>query len=142
MHKPAVYPIVRKEVKSFSLPAGIAQFKQDNIFLGQLPSRVVIAMVDGQAFIGSLTAILLIFNCSMQTWCNFTLTASQFGRELFALEPGLRRAALSATTRCFVAWDVLIVIEKALSKWKTGREAIRCLHSIWLPMLTATTTDH
>ena len=53
MHKPAVYPIVRKEVKSFSLPAGIAQFKQDNIFLGQLPSRVVIAMVDAQAFIGS-----------------------------------------------------------------------------------------
>ena len=44
------YPIVRKEVKSFSLPACIAQFKQDNIFLGQLPSRVFIAMFVAQAF--------------------------------------------------------------------------------------------
>ena len=51
--KPAQYPIIRKECKSFAIPQGQAQFKQDNIFLGQLPSRVVIAMVDGDAFSGN-----------------------------------------------------------------------------------------
>ena len=51
---PAQFPIVRKECKSFAIPAGLAQFKQDNIFLGQLPSTVVLAMVTGRAFSGSL----------------------------------------------------------------------------------------
>ena len=50
--KPAQYPITRKECKSFAIPQGLSQFKQDNIFLGQLPSRVVIAMVDGDSFTG------------------------------------------------------------------------------------------
>lgn len=50
--KPAQYPITRKECKSFAIPQGLSQFKQDNIFLGQLPNRVVIAMVDGSAFAG------------------------------------------------------------------------------------------
>lgn len=53
--KPAQYPMIRKECKSFAIPQGIAQFKQDNIFLGQLPTRVVVAMVDGDAFAGRYT---------------------------------------------------------------------------------------
>ena len=51
--KPAHYPLLRKECKSFAIPQGLAQFKQDNIFLGQLPSRIVIAMVDADAFSGN-----------------------------------------------------------------------------------------
>ena len=51
--KPASYPLIRKECKSFAIPQGLAQFKQDNIFLGQLPSRIVIAMVDADAFAGT-----------------------------------------------------------------------------------------
>ena len=50
--KPAQYPLTRKECKSFAIAQGLSQFKQDNIFLGQLPNRVVIAMVDGDAFAG------------------------------------------------------------------------------------------
>ena len=51
--KPAEFPVIRKECKSFAIPAGIMQFKQDNIFLGQLPTRVIVAMVRGVAFAGS-----------------------------------------------------------------------------------------
>ena len=60
--KPAEFPIVRKECKSFAIPAGIMQFKQDNIFLGQLPTRVVIAMVRGAAFAGSFQHNPFLFN--------------------------------------------------------------------------------
>ena len=142
MHEPAVNPLVHKEVKFFSLPAGIEQFKQDNIFWANYHLELLLRWLMHKLSLDRSTAIQLIFNCSTETWYNRTLPASHFGRELFALEPGLHRVALSATIRCFVAWDVLMVIEEALSKWKIGREAIRCLHSICLPMLTATTMDH
>ena len=51
--KPAEYPVVHKECKSFAIASGLLQFKQDNIFLGQLPTRVVLAMVTARAFNGS-----------------------------------------------------------------------------------------
>ena len=50
--RPAEFPLLRKECKSFAIPQGLQQFKQDNIFLGQLPKRVVLAMVTETAFSG------------------------------------------------------------------------------------------
>lgn len=60
--KPAQFPLVRKECKAFAIPAGIALFKQDNIFLGQLPQRVVIAMVLGDAFGGNYQRNPFVFD--------------------------------------------------------------------------------
>ena len=51
----AKFPITRKECKSMALPRGLRSWKQDNIFLGQLPKRVVVAMVDSEAMSGSYT---------------------------------------------------------------------------------------
>ena len=51
---PAKFPITRKECKSFAVPKTLQSFKKDNIFLGQLPKRVVIAMVDGDAYAGNV----------------------------------------------------------------------------------------
>ena len=51
--RPAEFPLLRKECKSFAIPQGLQQFKQDNIFLGQLPKRVVLAMVTEKAFSGN-----------------------------------------------------------------------------------------
>lgn len=48
----AKYPITRKECKEITLAAGLRSVKKDNIFLGQLPKRVVIAMVDADASAG------------------------------------------------------------------------------------------
>ena len=49
---PAKFPITRKECKVLSVAAGLRDVKKDNIFLGQLPKRVVIGMVDADAFAG------------------------------------------------------------------------------------------
>ena len=49
---PAKFPIIRKECKTIAIAAGMRDVKRDNIFHGQLPKRVVIGMVDGDAFAG------------------------------------------------------------------------------------------
>ena len=43
------------EVKVFHLPAGQKSFTHDALFLGQLPKRVVLGIVDNRAFNGDLT---------------------------------------------------------------------------------------
>ena len=49
----AKFPISRTECKVLVFPAGLRSFQEDNVFLGQLPKRVVIAMVDNAAFTGT-----------------------------------------------------------------------------------------
>ena len=51
---PAKFPITRKECKSFAVAQNLRSFKKDNIFLGQLPKRVVIGMVHSEAYAGNL----------------------------------------------------------------------------------------
>ena len=53
--KTAKYPLSRVEVKVFHLPAGQKSFTHDALFLGQLPKRVVLGIVDNRAFNGDLT---------------------------------------------------------------------------------------
>ncbi|KAK7095591.1 hypothetical protein V1264_005919 [Littorina saxatilis] len=47
------YPIRRVETKIFSVSNGNLTVNQENLFLGQLPRRVVIGCVDNEAFNGS-----------------------------------------------------------------------------------------
>lgn len=54
MKSPAKFPITRKECKVLAIPQGFQSFVKDNIFLGQLPSRIVIGMVNNEAFAGSI----------------------------------------------------------------------------------------
>ena len=49
----ARYPIKRVLTKSFTIPRGNLDFTQENIFSGQLPSRLVIGLVDNDAFNGA-----------------------------------------------------------------------------------------
>ena len=49
----AKFPIIRKECKEFAVAENIRSVKRDHIFLGQLPKRVVIAMVDADAAAGN-----------------------------------------------------------------------------------------
>jgi hypothetical protein len=51
--RPAEFPLVRKECKSFAIAQGLAQFKQDNIVIGQLPKLVALGMVEESAFSGN-----------------------------------------------------------------------------------------
>lgn len=51
----AKYPVKRVVVKSVTLPAGISDSSQEKLFHGQIPTRVVIGLVDNRAFNGSRT---------------------------------------------------------------------------------------
>ena len=48
----AKYPIKRVETKVFSIPKGNLSANQENLFLGQLPRRIVIGLVENVAFSG------------------------------------------------------------------------------------------
>ena len=48
----AKYPITRVECKVIHLPQGQESFTHDNLFLGQLPKRIVLGLVDNRAFNG------------------------------------------------------------------------------------------
>jgi hypothetical protein len=49
------YPIRRVEVKVDTVPRGNMNYVQDNMFLGQLPKRLVIGCVDSDALNGAIT---------------------------------------------------------------------------------------
>ena len=49
------YPIRRIEVKVDTVPRGNMNYIQDNMFLGQLPKRLIIGCVDSDAWSGTIT---------------------------------------------------------------------------------------
>ncbi|XP_069138860.1 uncharacterized protein F54H12.2-like [Argopecten irradians] len=49
---PAKYPIRRIYMKVFSVPRGNHDFVKDNIFLGQMPKRLIIGCIDSDAYSG------------------------------------------------------------------------------------------
>lgn len=48
----AMYPIQRTEMQTFTITSGTQSFNKENIFRGQLPKLLVMAMVDNDAFNG------------------------------------------------------------------------------------------
>ena len=52
----AKYPIRRIDCKVLSIPGGFSSFTPDNIFLGHIPKRSVLVLVDTAAFNGSYTS--------------------------------------------------------------------------------------
>ncbi|XP_064635795.1 uncharacterized protein F54H12.2-like [Lineus longissimus] len=49
----AKYPIRRVEVKTFSVNAGTQTVTRDNVYLGQVPRRVIVFMTDNAALVGA-----------------------------------------------------------------------------------------
>ena len=49
----SMYPIRRVECKTFSIPTGNYDAVQENLFMGQVPGRVIVGLVDTDAFNGS-----------------------------------------------------------------------------------------
>lgn len=52
-HAPAYYPTTRTECKALSIPAGNMSFTPDDVFLGQIPKRIVLGLVENTAFNGA-----------------------------------------------------------------------------------------
>ena len=53
--KTVKYPITRVECKVIHLPQGQKSFTHDNLFLGQLPKRIVLGLVDNRVFNGDIS---------------------------------------------------------------------------------------
>lgn len=51
----AKYPITRVEIKTFTIGKDIQSKSIDNLFIGQMPKRCIIGMVDSTAFNGALS---------------------------------------------------------------------------------------
>ena len=51
----AKYPIRRALVKTFTVSRGSLNYNQENLFSGQIPSRIVVGLVENEAFNGSYT---------------------------------------------------------------------------------------
>ncbi|KAK6175844.1 hypothetical protein SNE40_014224 [Patella caerulea] len=52
MKRNAIYPIRRVDVKSFTIPTGNRSLDKDNLFLGQTPRSVLVALVSNDSFSG------------------------------------------------------------------------------------------
>lgn len=52
-HAPALYPFRRIECKALSIPRGNMSFSPDDVFLGQIPKRITIGLVENAAFNGA-----------------------------------------------------------------------------------------
>ena len=50
---PAVYPIKRVVVKYFQVPRGSTSSNQENLYTGQMPTRLIVGCVDSAAFNGA-----------------------------------------------------------------------------------------
>ena len=46
----AKYPIRRVDCKVLTIPGGFGAFNPDNIFLGRIPKRLVLGLVDAEAY--------------------------------------------------------------------------------------------
>jgi hypothetical protein len=57
----ALYPFKMSDVKSFSISQGNQTFVEENMFLGAIPSRIVVALLPSSAFVGSYTTNPFIF---------------------------------------------------------------------------------
>lgn len=49
----AKYPVTRVDVKAFTIPSEVLGKTLDNVYLGQLPTRVILGLVSNKAFNGS-----------------------------------------------------------------------------------------
>ena len=49
------YPVIRGDIRTFSIPTGFTKWEQDNIFLGRVPDEVVLVFMHTDVYNGSST---------------------------------------------------------------------------------------
>ena len=50
----AIYPIMKGNIKTFSIAAGLQSFSQVDLFQGEVPTRLVVGLTSSAAFNGSI----------------------------------------------------------------------------------------
>ena len=66
---PAIYPFIKSEVKSFAIASGTFTINLDDVFQGNVPSRLVCGLVKGEAYSGSYQTNPFNFkNCNIESF--------------------------------------------------------------------------
>lgn len=78
----AKYPIKRTEVKTFNLNSGQSSFILDNMWMGQMPNKLIIGFIDHDAFNGSYSMNPLVFKHN-----NLNFLAVYMNGEMFPNTP-------------------------------------------------------
>ena len=76
----AKYPLKRASVRPYSIPAGSLTSTQDNLFLSQLPNRIIIGLVDSEAYNGSFTKNPFNFQHFDLTYISLYINGTQHPR--------------------------------------------------------------
>lgn len=50
---PALYPFTKSEIRSYSVPKDLLQWSTDDLFAGNVPEKVIVALTDASGFSGS-----------------------------------------------------------------------------------------
>ena len=81
-HSSAKYPIRRIDCKVLSIPTGFSSFNPDNIFLGQIPKRIVLGLVDTDAYNTSYSTNQFYFKQHNLTQVGVYVDGEQIPRNL------------------------------------------------------------
>ena len=46
------YPTVRSEIRTFNIGSGVQQWNENNLFQGRIPNRMIVGLLDTEAFNG------------------------------------------------------------------------------------------
>jgi len=71
--KPAIYPIRRVSMKTFSIATGSLSCNEENLFNGVLPKRIVIGLVDAQSFEGAYNLNPFNFKHKTLKYCSLLI---------------------------------------------------------------------
>jgi hypothetical protein len=101
------YPIRRVEVKVDTVPRGNMNYVQDNMFLGQLPKRLVIGCVDSDTLNGTITKIPFDFRHYKINFVALNVGGLQIPAKRY--NPTLKTQVIFA-----VIWDSIPVRERCI----------------------------
>ena len=82
----AKYTIRRVDCKVLSIPQGFSNFTPDNLFLGHIPKRIVLVLVDTEAFNGTYTSNPYNFKHHNLTQATVCVDGEQIPRKLLFLK--------------------------------------------------------
>ena len=57
----ARYPVVRSKIRTFAFDFQTTKFEKDDVFVGEIPDRMIVGLLDSRAFNGSLEYYPLAF---------------------------------------------------------------------------------
>lgn len=91
--KKAFYPYMRSEIKQHALTQGQYSISLDDIFLGRVPSKVVVCMVNSLAMHGSYSKNPFFFRHFKTNYANITINGESFPSQ--ALQPVFTNSPLT-----------------------------------------------